>query len=69
MTAYIAKPVRLTRGPHELHSVHDFGPSADPATCQPHTPCCGHGTCVLGECKCEAGYHDEACARYEGVAP
>lgn len=53
----------------ELHSVRDYGPSADPATCQPHTPCCGHGSCVLGECKCEAGYHDAACARYEGVAP
>ena len=53
----------------ELHAVRDYGPSADPATCQPHTPCCGHGLCVLGECKCEAGYHDATCARYEGVAP
>ena len=52
----------------ELRTIPNYAASADPATCQPYTPCCGHGACVLGECKCEAGYHGEACARYEGVA-
>ena len=43
--------------------------TSDPASCQPQQPCCGHGACVLGECLCEAGYHGDACARYEGVGP
>ena len=52
-----------------IDAVPGYSAAADPATCEPHQPCCGHGACVLGECACEAGYHGEACARYGGVGP